>query len=87
MPSSIYACRVCGWGQAQPPWGETGKFPTHDICDCCGVEFGYEDSTPASGRQYRQVWVEGGCQWFDPSARPAAWSCEEQAKNIPSEFR
>ena len=35
------ACRVCGKVQDDPTWGEDGKTPTFDICDCCGVQFGY----------------------------------------------
>ena len=87
MLSSVYSCRVCGRIQAEPPWGETGKFPTYDICDCCGVEFGYEDSTVESVQRYRHEWVKGGCQWFNASARPADWKYEEQARNIPAAFR
>jgi hypothetical protein len=41
-------CRVCGLDQQSPPWGVDGKSPTYAICDCCGVEFGYEDSTRES---------------------------------------
>ncbi|WP_407906848.1 hypothetical protein [Escherichia coli] len=41
-------CRVCGAEQPEAPWGDDGETPTYDICNCCGVEFGYEDSTVQS---------------------------------------
>jgi hypothetical protein len=45
------------------------------ICECCGCEFGYDD-TPA----YREKWIEGGCAWFNPKARPQEWSLDDQLK-------
>lgn len=37
-------CRVCGLLQYQPPWGKDGYTPGFEICDCCGIEFSYEDA-------------------------------------------
>ncbi|EGQ8490607.1 MULTISPECIES: hypothetical protein [Vibrio] len=54
------ACRVCGLIQLDPPWGEDGKSPNYDICSCCGVEFGYEDSSVKGVSTYRKKWLEGG---------------------------
>ena len=73
-------CRVCGLQQAEPPWGEDGKSPTFDICDCCGVEFGYEDSLSAGVERYRAEWLKKGAPWLRPSARPPDWSLERQLK-------
>ena len=88
MPSSeALACRVCGLRQAEPPWGSDGQAPSHEICDCCGVEFGYEDMRGESVRRYRQAWVERGYPWFNQSARPTGWSFDAQAGSIPSGFR
>jgi hypothetical protein len=69
------------------PWGKDGDAPTYFICYCCGVEFGYEDSSVNSTKRYRDKWLAGGAQWFDPKSKPANWSLEEQLKLIPPEFR
>ena len=38
-------CYVCGLNYENFfPWGPDGQTPSHDICGCCGVEFGYEDT-------------------------------------------
>ncbi len=58
MPNDQLTCHVCGLVQDEPPWGGDGRTPTFDICDCCGVEFGYEDSTLESVRRYRKAWLE-----------------------------
>lgn len=44
MRNELPHCRVCGLDQRELPWGEDGTSLTFAICDCCGVEFGYEDS-------------------------------------------
>lgn len=79
-------CRVCGYELSFPPWGDDGKSPTWEICPCCGTEFGYEDSTPASTRAMRSRWIAGGKQWFDKSKRSVDWSYDAQCKHIPKEY-
>jgi hypothetical protein len=56
-------CRVCGKIQDDPPWGEDGKCPNYDICDCCGVEFGYGDCTLKAIRASRERWLANGGEW------------------------
>ena len=79
-------CRVCGLFHATPPWGPDGHAPTYEICDCCGVEFGYEDHSPASTRSYRAAWESLGRQWARPSQKPPDWRWTDQARHIPPEF-
>lgn len=55
---SQLVCRVCGKIQSDPPWGLDGQCPTYEICDCCGVEFGYGDCTPEAARAWRKHWIE-----------------------------
>jgi len=87
MPSdSDLRCRVCGLEQSSPPWGEDGRSPTFDICDCCGVEFGYEDSTLVGVREFRAAWLKRGAPWFRPEARPPGWSRESQLEQVPDPF-
>lgn len=83
----ISSCRVCGLYYPDFfPWGETGKDPSHEICDCCGIEFGYEDITAASCRTNRNVWLEKGAMWFNVEHKPKDWKLTEQLKNVPSMY-
>lgn len=86
MSNNRFYCLVCGFKQIEPPWGEEGKNPSHDICDCCGVEFGYEDWTNESTKSYRKKWIEGGAKWFQPNSKPVNWNLEEQLRSIGDEF-
>ena len=81
-------CRVCGLylGPDYLPWGEDGNCPTYDYCPCCGVEFGYQDYTIESIKQYREEWISKGANWSEPKIKPENWDKEEQFKNILQEF-
>lgn len=81
--SKKYICHVCGYnGLIEAPWSENGKVPSHNICDCCGVEFGYEDCNEGAILRYRENWINGGCEWFDESQKPINWNLEQQLTNI-----
>jgi hypothetical protein len=85
-------CRVCGLlyvaeDPADLPWGEDGKNPSFWFCDCCGVEFGYEDSLPEGARRYRKRWLDSGAQWHDPGAQPPRSNLDEQLAAVPPPFR
>ncbi len=82
-----YACRVCGFLHISPPWGFDGSTPNYNICECCGVEFGYEDCLVKSVKQYRIRWLEGGCKWWSRKHKPENWDLETQLKNIPNQFK
>ena len=69
------------------PWGDDGKFPTHDICSCCGTEFGYEDSNLKAIRNHRKKWLSNPGKWFSPDKKPDHWSAEAQLKNIPDKYK
>lgn len=87
MPNDfVYRCRVCGMRHMEPPWGVDGKSPSRDICECCGVEHGYEDSNLDAIRAYREKWLAQGAKWLDPKMRPESWSAEEQLKKVPPQF-
>ncbi|MDQ0726960.1 hypothetical protein [Microbacterium sp. W4I20] len=58
-------CRVCGYEPEEAPWGPDGRFGSFDICPCCGVEWGYEDSTFSASVRYRDRWIEQGAGWHD----------------------
>lgn len=60
-------------------WG----FPSYEVCGCCGYEFGFNDNPGVNEpgetfEQARQEWIASGCEWFDPSEKPAGWSAEAQ---------
>lgn len=83
----FYVCRVCGAEQLDPPWGEDGQIPSYDICDCCGVEFGYEDMNLESIKRYRQKWLDSGANWFRKKNKSENWSLDRQLQNIPDRYR
>jgi hypothetical protein len=78
---------VCGLELPDPPWGIDGRTPLFDNCPCCGVEFGYQDATPAGARRYREQWIARGAPWSEPDQRPAGWSLEQQLRDVPAPFR
>jgi len=79
-------CHICGWRLDELPWGDDGLHPTYNICDCCGCEFGYEDSELSGILQYRKKWIESGGVWFKPDEKPDNWSLKEQLNLIPKEI-
>lgn len=86
-PSSQHCCHVCGASLGEfAPWEGDGLNPTYAICDCCGVEFGYEDCQQFGVLRLRDSWLEGGAVWINPKAMPLAWSLDEQLKNIPPDL-
>lgn len=80
---NFFLCKVCGYDNSPfMPWGEDGKIPSYSICPCCGVEFGYEDTTIKSIENYRKKWILNGAPWFKGEDRPPNWSVENQLYNI-----
>ena len=79
-------CRVCGLYHVDKPYGDDGECPTHEICSCCNVEFGYEDYTIKSTLKFRKKWFEDGANWSNKKTKPEDWKLEEQLKNIPQDF-
>ena len=65
------------------PWGEDGKTPLWEICECCGIEYGYEDCLESALIRYREKWLANGAKWFSPKHRPKNWSLEQQLSNLP----
>ena len=72
---------------SRAPLGADGKTPLFDYCLCCGVEFGYQDATPAGVWKYRAQWIAKGGEWDSVDQCPAEWSMDEQLKQVPSPFR
>jgi hypothetical protein len=72
----ISNCPICGLAFKEPVDEEELRY-SYWICECCGCEYGYDD-TP----QYREHWIKQGAKWFIENARPANWNLAEQLKNI-----
>lgn len=83
----VWYCRVCGLDYDESPWGPDDQSPDYSTCDCCGVEFGYEDYTPDSARQYRAVWLAAGAAWFYLNVKPAGWQLEMQLRQVPELYQ
>ncbi|WP_244269261.1 hypothetical protein [Pantoea septica] len=84
--NEFYICRACGAEQLDAPWGDDGESPTYDICDCCGIEFGYEDSTLEGVKKYRTKWLGDGAKWHNKKTEPENWSVIEQLSSIPEKY-
>ena len=71
--------------EAKPPYRLFLGEPSYEVCSCCGYEFGNDDepgtSEPISFKDYLLCWVENGCVWFEPGAKPQTWSVGEQLRN------
>jgi hypothetical protein len=80
----LLVCRVCGLAYDEPPWGPE---LVYEYCDCCGVQFSYEDALPDGARAFREKWLAGGARWAKPERRPEPWDRESQLGQIPDEFR
>jgi hypothetical protein len=58
MPNADIAyCRVCGFRPDKTSRGSDGLTPSFEIWPSCGVEYGYEDATPAGVRKFREAWI------------------------------
>jgi hypothetical protein len=80
-------CRVCGLQLDEPPWGHDGRAPLYEHCPCCGVEFGYQDATPAGAKKFREAWLAAGGNWDEPQQKPQEWDASKQLAHVPERFR
>ncbi|CDX15842.1 conserved hypothetical protein [Mesorhizobium sp. ORS 3359] len=89
MTEDKFKCRVCGLSQFPDlPWGEDGQQPSFNICDCCGVEFGYGDDGLQACLRLRRHWIEVEyCHWSSPKDRPADWDMPAQVRGIPARYK
>lgn len=81
------SCRICGFRQDHFPWGENNANPSFEICDCCSVQFGIQDTDLTSIREYRNGWIKNGASWNKSGKKDQYWSLENQLKNIPHDFQ
>jgi len=78
-------CPICGYhlfgGDSTKAIGSMCLHVSYDICECCGCEFGLDD-TP----EYRAEWIANGFEWLYPDKKPAAWDPYEQLKNCEPDW-
>jgi hypothetical protein len=75
----LRACPVCGFhGLEDEPW--SGGCPSDEICECCGVHFGFDDRV-RSHRELRERWVAEGMRWFSGPV-PPDWDPRAQLRRI-----
>ncbi len=75
-------CRVCGCEHEGFPWGEDGQTPSYEFCDCCGIEFGYQDASLAGVRKAREQWMLKTYAWDRPERCPPGWAPEAQLSRL-----
>jgi hypothetical protein len=79
-----YQCLVCGYrGLDYPPRSKEG-YPSYEICDSCGYEYGGDgdDGHSATYARARAEWVAGGMRWWSPLPRPANWDPRRQLSEL-----
>lgn len=83
-------CRICGfeYSEEDPPWQkvEGEWYSNNEICLCCNVQFGYEDTTIGSVRRYREKWISQGADFYYKNLKPRDWSAESQLQNLNPEW-
>lgn len=75
-------CRVCGYQPTEPPWGDDGRTPSFDYCPCCGVEWGYQDSSPDGIERFRTAWLKNGAPWHDVKQQPDGLDLADRLRRI-----
>ncbi|ALG10680.1 DUF2087 domain-containing protein [Kibdelosporangium phytohabitans] len=79
-----YTCRVCGFRYDTPTWD--GGSGSHDICLCCGTQFGYQDTVLDGVWSVRAKWAAEGHQWSSPEFRPPDWEPGTQLAQVPDRW-
>jgi len=70
----LWFCPLCGYGPWKDPYINSDEMRlSYEICDCCGTEFGYDDTI-----SYFEEWKSRGTPWFTPKMKPKLWKLEDQ---------
>ena len=77
---TIFMCHICGFPDLEEaPYGPLGNSASHDICPCCGCEYGYNDVTEKGRKNHLEKWISSGGKWFDEGLRPKDWDMKNQS--------
>jgi len=82
MHNNLFLCPVCGYPELdEPPYDDHGC-ASYNICPCCGVEFGYDDSNILHS-ELREKWIINGMKWWSKNISPPVnWDPLHQLKNV-----
>ncbi len=87
-----FVCPACGFMALENvPWyqktlvsGQMVWRTSHEICVCCGIEFGCDDWAGGNLEERAKVhkiwrlrWVKSGMRFVDMARKPADWSAEQ----------
>ena len=81
-------CPVCGYDLGFPPW--KGLSASHEICPCCGIQYGYDDMAEGDHskrnfiyKEWRSGWIKAGMGWDSIGIQPPRnWDPIKQLKNV-----
>jgi len=62
-------------------------FSNSEICVCCNVQFGYEDTGINSVRNFRENWIKNGAKFNIRHIQPKNWNFEEQLESIDNKWK
>lgn len=74
-----FQCLVCGWNglKCEPKY----PFGSHEICACCGTQYGLDVTIIDDVEKVRNEWLSEGAPWFDDDTdlnppKPKPWNIE-----------
>jgi len=90
--SEEQSCPACGARLDFAPWEEGS--PSHEICPCCGIQFGYDDAAGGdlearvlAYERWRDLWLSEGARWRSRGQpAPSGWSVGEQLRRVGIKF-
>ena len=82
--NKVFHCPACGFPLDFEPW--VNDSPLDEICPCCGIQFGYDDSAGGDLQrrsdvyeQWRRQWIAKGMPWYSRGTEvPRDWNPTKQ---------
>ncbi len=86
--ATLYTCLVCGWkGLIIKP---IFPFSSHEICACCGSQYGLDIQESSDIKKVRTEWLQEGAVWFDDEdvkpEKPKNWNIQLAKQQIENAF-
>ncbi|MDX8363436.1 hypothetical protein [Cytobacillus sp. IB215316] len=77
-------CPICGYDGLFEPAYDKHNYGSHEICPCCGFQYGYSDDHDGSSfEDYRKEWIEEGYNWYSNARRqPKNWNPKVQLEKV-----
>lgn len=83
--TTLHTCIACGWkGLEEEP---IFPFSSHEICSCCGFEYGLDIQDESDASVVRRDWLQEGAPWFDDEndiepRKPKDWDIDRAKAQI-----